>query len=376
MKKNLLFLMLMVVLFPLTMKADEIVVGTETGSTNTNPFLSYIHHSWAEMIYQAEEIGQACTIGSIAFNFVEGSPYTINELNIYFAETTKTEFANKSEWTPEEELKLVYSGENVVVGDDAWEIFQLNAPYEYSGEKNLAVVISKSSTAFVEVLKLACYDSANSVMFTANDTDASFAQYPTAGGMSVYSKKPVMKLIEPAAKLDAPTNLRAAIRQDVPDYDYKFEITVAWDAVEGAKGYDVYVNTEKVQDFQMGYTNGTAYVIGTNQETTFEFYVVAFNDETESDPSEIYTVVVEDDAIEEVNALFNVYPNPVNDKLVIETEEIVKEVVVYDVYGRCQQLSAISGQPSVIDVTNLNSGVYFGKVVTENGEAVQRFIKK
>ena len=29
-----------------------------------------------------------------------------------------------------------------------------------------------------------------------------------------------------------------------------------------------------------------------------------------------------------------------------------------------------------IDVTNLNSGVYFVKIVTENGEAVQRFIKK
>ena len=29
-----------------------------------------------------------------------------------------------------------------------------------------------------------------------------------------------------------------------------------------------------------------------------------------------------------------------------------------------------------IDVTNLNSGVYFVKVVTENGESVKRFIKK
>ena len=185
-----------------------------------------------------------------------------------------------------------------------------------------------------------------------------------------------LKAEEPA-KLDAPTNLRATIRQDVPDYDYKFEITVAWDAVEGAKGYDVFVNTEKEQDFHMGYTNGTAYVIGTNQETTFEFYVVAFNDETESEPSEVYTVVVEDDAIEEVNASFNVYPNPVNDKLVIETEEIVKEVVVYDVYGRQQDNKTTRQQGNLsVDVTNLNSGVYFVKVVTENGEAVQRFIKK
>ena len=186
-----------------------------------------------------------------------------------------------------------------------------------------------------------------------------------------------LKAEEPA-KLDAPTNLRATIRQDVPDYDYKFEITVAWDAVEGAKGYDVFVNTEKEQDFHMGYTNGTAYVIGTDQETTFEFYVVAFNDETESDPSEVYTVVVEDDAIEELNASFNVYPNPVNDKLYIETEETIEAVTIYTITGVIvgQQSTVNSQQSLSIDVTNLNSGVYFMKVVTENGETVQRFIKK
>ena len=185
-----------------------------------------------------------------------------------------------------------------------------------------------------------------------------------------------LKAEEPA-KLDAPTNLRATIRQDVLDYDYKFEITVAWDAVEGAKGYDVYVNTEKAQDFHMGYTNGTAYVMGSNQETTFEFYVVAFNDETESEPSEICTVIVKGDAIEETNASFNVYPNPVNDKLYIEAETEIEEVVVYDVYGRHQVTETPSHQGNLsVDVTDLNSGVYLVKVVTENGEAVQRFIKK
>ena len=185
-----------------------------------------------------------------------------------------------------------------------------------------------------------------------------------------------LKAEEPA-KLDAPTNLRAAIRQDVPDYDYKFEITVAWDAVEGAKGYDVFVNTEKEQDFHMGYTNGTAYVIGTDQETIFEFYVVAFNDETESDPSEVYTVVVEDDAIEELNASFNVYPNPVNDKLYIETEEIVKEVVVYDVFGRHQVIETPSHHDVMsIEVSNLNSGVYFVMIKTNEGIVTKRFIKK
>ena len=374
--KKLILILVMMVMIPSIMKADEIIVGTGTDNKNVAPFLNSYPNSWLEMVYTAEEIGQACTIGSIAFQYELGPTLEANDLRIYLAETDKSSFGSISDWTPESDLTLVYSGTNVVLGDDAWETFKFDTPFEYSGEKNLAVVVAKTAGYIQLQLTWSCYNSANSVMFTASDTDPAFAQYPTADGLAVYSKKPVMKLIEPAAKLDAPTNLRATIRQDVPDYDYKFEITVAWDAVEGAKGYDVYVNTEKVQDFQMGYTNGTAYVIGTDQETTFEFYVVAFNDETESDPSEIYTVVVEDDAIEEVNVSFNVYPNPVNDRLYIETQTLTQTVEIYDIYGRCQELSAISGQPSVIDVSGLNSGVYFVKVVTENGEAVQRFIKK
>ena len=77
----------------------------------------------------------------------------------------------------------------------------------------------------------------------------------------------------------------------------------------------------------------------------------------------------------EQTSSLDLHPNPVNDRLYIETEVEVEEVVVYDVYGRCQELSAVSCQPSVIDVSGLNSGVYFVKVVTENGEAVKRILK-
>ena len=398
MKRNLLFLMLMAVLFPLTMNADEIMVGTATGDKNVAPFVNSYPNSWLEMVYTAEEIGQACTIANISFQHVMGTSFATNDLRIYLAETTKSVLANKSDWTPESELTLVYSGTNVVIGDEEWESFELDTPFEYSGEKNLAVVVAKTAGGMNMTLTWACYDAANSVMFTASDTDPSFAQYPAANALAMYGKKPVMKLsdgkeseggeegdeeegeddneeeIEPAT-LAAPTNLRATIRQDVEGFGYKFEITMAWDAVEGATGYDVYVNTATVQDYQMGYTNGTAYVAGSNTEGTLEFYVIAFNDETESAPSEPYTITIVDDAVEEMTASFNIYPNPVNDRLYIEAETEVKEVVVYDVYGR-QQTTDNGQQTLSIDVANLSNGVYFVKVVTENGEVVKRFIKK
>jgi hypothetical protein len=86
----------------------------------------------------------------------------------------------------------------------------------------------------------------------------------------------------------------------------------------------------------------------------------------------------EGDAVEEmISSSFKVYPNPVNDRLYIETEEEVEEVVVFDIFGRRQVAETPSLQGDVtVDVTNMKSGVYFVKVVTENGEMVKRFIKQ
>ena len=38
--------------------------------------------------------------------------------------------------------------------------------------------------------------------------------------------------------------------------------------------------------------------------------------------------------------------------------------------------SDVSHQPSVIDVSNLNSGIYFVKINTVNGNIVKRFVKE
>ncbi|MBO5956795.1 MAG: choice-of-anchor J domain-containing protein [Bacteroidales bacterium] len=89
-----------------------------------------------------------------------------------------------------------------------------------------------------------------------------------------------------------------------------------------------------------------------------------------------FILVSDETSIIEENIAFDIYPNPVNDRLYIETQTLTIEI--YDVYGRIQKLRNSETQKlrNSIDVSNLKSGVYFVKVVTENGEAVQRFIKK
>ena len=383
MKKILLSIVMIIALMPLTVKADEIIIGEGTDEKNLAPFVNSYPNSWCEIVYEASEIGKACTIGSMAFNYVSGAQLTANDIRIYLAETTKTEFADKSSWTAEEDLKLVYSGTDVVLGDDEWETFEFDTPFNYSGENNLVVVVAKTANKIELTLTWSCYDDPNSIMFTASDTDASYAQYPTSDGLATYGKKPVMKLIEAEeqeepTKPSAPTNLNATVEENVEGYDYRFRVTLTWDAVEGAEYYNVYVNTAAVSDFFMGFSTGTSYIIGVDQETVFDFYVETIVGELSSDPSETYTVVVESNGVEELMPLFNIYPNPVKDYIYVEVESDVDEIVIYNMAGVVvySQQSALDGQqPLAINISDFDSGVYFVKLRINGNDVMKRVVK-
>ena len=87
----------------------------------------------------------------------------------------------------------------------------------------------------------------------------------------------------------------------------------------------------------------------------------------------------------------SIYPNPANDRLYIETltqtltqtqtqtqtQTLTQTLTVeiYDIFGR--QQSTVNGQQStVIDVSNLNAGIYIIKINTNEGNIVKQFIKQ
>ena len=83
------------------------------------------------------------------------------------------------------------------------------------------------------------------------------------------------------------------------------------------------------------------------------------------------------EGIEELSSSINVFPNPANDKLYIVTEVEIEEVMVYDIYGKSQNLriSEFQNLRISVDVSNLNAGFYFVKINTANGNIVERFVK-
>ena len=84
---------------------------------------------------------------------------------------------------------------------------------------------------------------------------------------------------------------------------------------------------------------------------------------------------VSTEGVEELASSFDIYPNPVNDKLYIET--LTQTIEIYDIYGRHQITETPSHQGSfVIEVSNLTPGVYFVIIKTDDEAVVRRFVKK
>ena len=77
-----------------------------------------------------------------------------------------------------------------------------------------------------------------------------------------------------------------------------------------------------------------------------------------------------DDVISTVD--FNVYPNPVFDRLNIECAAAMREVNVIDMTGR----TVITSASADINVSGLAAGVYMVRVATDNGVGMQKFVKE
>ena len=144
------------------------------------------------------------------------------------------------------------------------------------------------------------------------------------------------------------------------------QAVLTWNAVEGATYYSVYYN-----DKLLGSTQYLEARIPLPEPGEYCFIVAAGNLAGESNSEPV--CVTYGEGIDELTSVLNIYPNPVNDRLVIETEATIEEICIYDAFGR---LMTKVNETTTIDVSEYNAGVYIMKVRTDNGEIVKRFVKK
>lgn len=103
-------------------------------------------------------------------------------------------------------------------------------------------------------------------------------------------------------------------------------------------------------------------------DTTFKKKPMFFEYELNCEPGDgIETPTVSESSV-------NIYPNPVNNKLFVSTNSKIEAISIYTITGVMVYNEKISN--NVIDVTSLNSGIYFVKINTKEGEIIERFVKK
>ena len=154
------------------------------------------------------------------------------------------------------------------------------------------------------------------------------------------------------------------------------ENKISWEAPEQGNPveYNVFVNGKSVKK-----TTETSYTITAIGKVAVEVFAV-YENETSSVGVSLFTEIEKSTGITDVEQTqyISIYPNPANDRLYIEAEAEIEEAVVYDIYGKAQNLRTSEPQNLRIsvDLSNLNAGIYFIKINTTNGEIVERFIKR
>ena len=76
---------------------------------------------------------------------------------------------------------------------------------------------------------------------------------------------------------------------------------------------------------------------------------------------------------------FTVYPNPTNGLLNISSKNssgLINNVVVIDVLGKTVQTNSFNTSKAVLDLSRLNSGVYFVKVQSEGVDKIMKVVKQ
>lgn len=127
------------------------------------------------------------------------------------------------------------------------------------------------------------------------------------------------------------------------------------------------------QEYVFGFHDGDEY-----PENKNKVFATFMNDE--SDGKSIRCVKSANNSINENNEIRNIktYPNPTTDKITIELDKSIKNglISIYNQQGQLVNNQIIESLKIEINVSDLNSGLYFVKIDGENVSTLKSFTKK
>ena len=144
---------------------------------------------------------------------------------------------------------------------------------------------------------------------------------------------------------------------------------ITWTAVEGATGYKISRDGNVLgTPTEPTFTETAEFVV----EESYTWQIVTVCENGESDPFEVSGICV--GIKENVQSTFSIKPNPATNNITITADYNFHTIEVLSFLGQI-----VLSQPNTdntLDVSNLTNGVYFVRIISENGTNVKKFVKQ
>lgn len=152
-------------------------------------------------------------------------------------------------------------------------------------------------------------------------------------------------------------------------------IQMTWDAPASGDvlSYNIYYAFNNGDFNLLDNTTETTHVIDLPGAGLHAYYVTAVYNDGESEPTNIQEVLLSGTDNMEANRI-HIYPNPAENYLMVKVIDRVYSIEVMDITGH--MILQDSNSPAKIDISNLQSGIYFLNIVADQQKYVNRFIKK
>ncbi len=152
-------------------------------------------------------------------------------------------------------------------------------------------------------------------------------------------------------------------------------VTLTWSAVDNAAGYIILQGGEEI-----GTTEETSYAVTGLTTGDYTYLVIAYtaDDIQSAAGNEVSASVTVGISRMDANALFDIYPNPTGDILVVRGNP-VEAISIYGIDGRILIMEKYFGNsinPCEMNVSDLQSGIYILVINDGKNLSVSRFVKK
>ena len=267
--KRLLLSLLLALLVPWAVNAQEIVeIGTDGGET-TNQYLpayTLYNNTLSEQIYTADEVGTAGTISSIAF--YNGGSEKSPEIKLYLVNTSQSEFTSTTDWLTVTSANLVFDG-TVTFTAGAWTTIEFTNEFVYDGTSNLGLVVDEHMQ-WSSGLKCRVFTSTENCSLYHYDDNVNFdATNPSSGQ---YSNRTNVKN---QIKLEITTDVCCHKPKVTVDEVTSSSITFHWDG-DGECQYTVYNATTNEQVFSESGIVNPKTISGLSPLTAYRLEVRAY----------------------------------------------------------------------------------------------------